>query len=113
MAKFVIINTVNGLGITEDFVLHREGCADIKKFVKKNRLHRSQVELISAVNADVAMAEYMADDFDGEQTLAQAGFTSRIMPCARSDRKNCTCASDMASDSKLDADGHLPDCRSR
>lgn len=32
---------------------------------------------------------------------------------AEGDPKNCTCAGDMASDSKLDEDGHLPDCRSR
>ncbi len=83
MENFIVINTANGSGITEDFLIHREGCADIEKFCRKHRLPKEQVDIYTAEDAGAAERMLLDEDFDGDQTLGEAGFTTRILPCAR------------------------------
>ena len=83
MANFVVINTANGSGITEDFLIHREGCADIEKFCRKHRLPKGQAERYSGENAAAVERDLLDEEFGDGQTLGEAGFTTRILPCAR------------------------------
>ncbi len=76
------------------------------------RVPATGAEFAGGFRAAIAwLGGYQAGYLGGRRYTGEE--SGALLDEAKSFFKNCTCASDMASDSKLDEEGHLPDCRSR
>ncbi len=94
MAKFAVVNT-SGNG-KADFEIHRAGCADIKRGILKRHFNpevdyydEEDADAVERIERDIEFGSstVQGGPRDGQDvddaTMGEAGFTYRILPCAR------------------------------